>query len=413
MSLSFKYVFLLTFNVVLSNFLLLLFSFIVVFFFLKFSPSLLGCLPCWGLRVFGIWPSQLGFAVWNVIVTSPLHESRLLWIHDPHHNQPPRVPRRQTVITENQDSVPRNIQPKVPRNNSKVPRNNPVTKHSDARARAPLENIQSSSWYNSNLSANSSSHSSVCNPVPRTNLQKNNETISVRETAVSSSLPPKRKRDRKHRRERRAREREERGEAFIHDARWANQRPGDPSSSSVPAQVTQSGLQDSDPISAMRPAVYHPHESVGNSLANDNLPFQIDLESGEFSGLRPGLYKPADPDPQHDTWAFSPAAYSSDKGPPSPTRTPAACSSDSRTRTGIVYPLQPRSRQPDVCIQVEASLPEPAALLRPELRQPTREAPTSLPRTHKRLSRKRRRQRSTALYRPAKRSPPWGHWCDV
>ena len=63
-------------------------------------------------------------------VTSPLHESRLLWIHNPHHNQPPRVPRRQTVISENHDSVPRNIQPKVPRNN-------PVTKHSDARASAP------------------------------------------------------------------------------------------------------------------------------------------------------------------------------------------------------------------------------------------------------------------------------------
>ena len=184
------------------------------------------------------------------------------------------------------------------------------------RALAPLENIQSSSWYNSNLSSNSSSHSSVCNPVPRTNSQKNNKTISVHETAVSSSLPPKRKRDRKHRRERRAREREERGEAFIHDARWANQRPGDPSSSSVPAQVTQPGLQDSDPISAMRPAVYHPPQSVGSSLTNDNSPFQIDLESGEFSGLRPGLYKPADPDPQHDTWAFSPAAYSSEKGPP-------------------------------------------------------------------------------------------------
>ena len=59
-------------------------------------------------------------------VTSPLHESRLLWIHDPHHNQPPRVPRRQTVISENHDSVPRNIQPKVPRSNPKVPRNNPV-----------------------------------------------------------------------------------------------------------------------------------------------------------------------------------------------------------------------------------------------------------------------------------------------
>ena len=337
-------------------------------------------------------------------VTSPLHESRLLWIHDPHHNQPPRVPHRQTVVTEKQDAVPRNIQPKVPRNNSKVPRNNPVTQHSDARVRAHLENIQSSSWYNSNLSSDVYSRSSVCNPVPRTNLQESND---VREQAVSSSLPPKRKRDHKHRRERRAREREERREAFIHDVRWASQRPGDPSSSSVPAQVTQSGLQDSDPISAMRPAVYYPSESVGNPLTNDNSLFQIDLESGEFSGLRQGLYKPADPAPQHDTWAFSPAEYSSEKGPPSPTRTLAASSSDSRTRTGIVYPLQPRSRQPDVCIQVEASLAEPAALLQPELRQPMREAPTSLPRTHKRLSRKRRRQRSTALYRPR------GHWCDV
>ena len=179
-------------------------------------------------------------------------------------------------------------------------------------------------------------------------------------------------------RDEREREREERREAFIHDERWASQRPGDPSSSSVPAQVTQSGLQDSDPISAMRPAVYYPSESVGNPLTNDNSPFQIDPESGEFSGLRPGLYKPADPAPQHDTWAFSPAAYSSDKGPPSPTRTLAASSSDSRTRTGIVYPLQPRSRRPDVCIDVEASLPEPAALLRPDLHPPSREAPTSL-----------------------------------
>ena len=163
----------------------------------------------------------------------------------------------------------------------------------------------------------------------------------------------------------------------------------------------------------MRPAVYYPSESVGGPWTNDNSPFQIDLESGEFSGLRPGLYKPADPAPQHDTWAFSPVAYSSEKGPPSPTRTLAASSSDSRTRTGIVYPLQPRNRRPDVCIEVEASLPEPAALLRPDLRQPSREAPTSLSRTHKRLSRKRRRNRSTALYRPAKRSPPRGHWCDV
>ena len=213
--------------------------------------------------------------------------------------------------------------------------------------------------------------------------------------------------------EREEREKEQREEkCLIMMRRWASQRPGDPSSSSVPAQVTQSGLQDSDPISAMRPAVYYPHESVGSSRTNENSPFQIDLESGEFSGLRPGLYKPADPASQHDTRTYSSIANSLETGPPSPTRTLAANSSDSRTRPGIVYPLQPRSRRPDICIEVEASLPEPAALRRADL-QPSREAPTSLTRTAKRLSRKRRRNRSTALYRPAKRSPPRGRWCTL
>ena len=188
--------------------------------------------------------------------------------------------------------------------------------------------------------------------------------------------------------------------------------PPAPSSSSVPDQVTQPGLQDSDPISAMRPAVYYPRESVGNPTANENSPFQIDPSAGEFSGLRPGLYKPADPASQHHTWTSSFKANSLDTGFPSPTRTSKASSSGSRTRTGIIYPLQPRQRRPDVCIDVEASLPEPAALHRPEL-QPTREAPTGLSRTHKRLSRKRRRNRSTAIYRPAKRSPPRGRWRDL
>ena len=180
----------------------------------------------------------------------------------------------------------------------------------------------------------------------------------------------------------------------------------------VPAQVTQSGLQDSDPISAMRPAVYYPHESVGSSRTNENSPFQIGTDAGEFSGLRPGLYKPTDPASQHDTWTYSSIANSLETGPPSPTRTLAANSSNSRTRPGIVYPLQPRSRRPDITIEVEASLPESAALQRADL-QPSCEVPTNLTRTTKRLSRKRRRNRSTALYRPAKRSPPRGRWCTL
>ena len=71
-------------------------------------------------------------------VTSPLHESCLLWIHDPHPNQPPRVTPRQAVTKENRDPVPRNNNPTVPRNNNAVD-------NSDARARAPLDIIPSAS----------------------------------------------------------------------------------------------------------------------------------------------------------------------------------------------------------------------------------------------------------------------------
>ena len=147
--------------------------------------------------------------------------------------------------------------------------------------RAPLDIIPSASWFNSNLPPSNipAPRSSVCNPVSRSNLQRNNETTQVHDAEISSSLPRKRKRDRKHRRERRAKEREEKSEAFIHDASWASQHPGDPSSSSIPVQVTQSDPQYSDPISSMRTAVYPPPESVGNSAANDNSPFQIGLWS--------------------------------------------------------------------------------------------------------------------------------------
>ena len=274
-------------------------------------------------------------------VTSPLHESRPLWIHDPHSNQPPRVPPRQTVTKENRDPVPRNNTPTVPRNNNAV-------NNSDARAQAHPEIIPSASWFNSNLSPSSvPTRSSVCKPVPRTNLQHNKATTQV--TRQSDSSPPKRKRDRKHRRERRAQERENKHESFIHDARWNTQSPLVPPRSSIPVRVTQSDPQGSDPISSMRTAVDPPLESVGNSAANENLPFQIGLGSREI----PGLYKPTAPDPNQDTWAYSPAANGSELGPPSPTRTSAANSSSSRTRTGIVYPLQPRRRRPDVCIEVE------------------------------------------------------------
>ena len=122
--------------------------------------------------------------------------------------------------------------------------------------------------------------------------------------------------------------------------------------------MTHSGLQHGDPILAMRPAVYYPCESVGNSRTNENSPFQIGPDAGEF----PGLYKTADPGPQDHTWTYSSIANSLETGPPSSLRTSEASSSSSRTRTGIVYPLQPRQRRPDVHIDVEAALPETAVL---------------------------------------------------
>ena len=163
----------------------------------------------------------------------------------------------------------------------------------------------------------------------------------------------------------------------------------------------------------MRTAVYPPSRIVGDSPTNENSPFQIGLESSRF----PGLYKPAVPDQQQDTWTNNLRARSLGIGPPSPSKDLRARSSGTGLRAGIVYPLQPRGRRPDVHITVEADLPEPAALLRPDLPNPEspvqpQEAPANLNRASQRPCRKRRKNRSTAVFRPAKRSPPRGHWFD-
>ena len=89
----------------------------------------------------------------------------------------------------------------------------------------------------------------------------------------------------------------------------------------------------------MRPAVYPPVTLEGRPSANENSSFQFDQELGESAGLLPGLYKPAVPDPQHHTWAYTSAATSTKPGPPSPSRNLAASSAGDRSRTGIIYPF--------------------------------------------------------------------------
>ena len=279
-------------------------------------------------------------------VTLPLHQSRLHWVHDPNPNQSHRVEPRKTV-----------------------PRNNTV-QNSDSIPRNPLDPIPSASWYNSNYSVPSASppRNSVhshSRPVPRIN-KENNSGNEVSAIAMRSSLPSKKRRSRKRRVDRRALERESRNSSFIQDARWANQRAAVPAVPAVPAGVTQPLPETSDPVSTMRTAVYPPSRNVGDSRTNENSPFQIGLESSRF----PGLYKPAIPDQQQDTWTNNLRARSSGTGPPSPSRHLRARSSGSGPRAGIVYPLQLRGRRPDTHITVEAALPEPAALLRPDLPNP-------------------------------------------
>ena len=202
------------------------------------------------------------------------------------------------------------------------------------------------------------------------------------------------------------------------DERWANQRAAVPA---VPAGATQPLPETSDPTSARRTAVYPPSRIVGDSPTNENSSFQIGLESSEI----PGLYKPAVPDQQQDIHTRTFRANSSGSGPSSPTRTFRANSSGSgpstpthlMPRAGIVYPLQPRGRRPDTYIAVNAALPEPAALQRPDLPLSgspvqSQEPSATRRRASRKPSRKRRRNRSTAVFRPAKRSPPRGHWCD-
>ena len=92
-----------------------------------------------------------------------------------------------------------------------------------------------------------------------------------------------------------------------------------------------------------------------------------------------------------------------------------------RERPGVVYPRLLRAQRPETRVVIEAALPEAAALDH-RAQPPTvlEIGDTSLPqqlssprrRPSRRQPRKRRHNRSTGVYRPPKRSPPHGRWCE-
>ena len=269
------------------------------------------------------------------------------------------------------------------------------------------------------------------------NDRRKNEVSAIATRGSSpaplSSVPPKKRRMRRRRQARRAANRNTENSSaapLTQDARWTNQR------AAVPAGATQPQPDNSTPTSARRTAVYPPSRIVGDSLANENSPFQIGLESSRI----PGLYKPAVPDQQQDTQAGTLRVKNSGSGTSSspyllpytkpfsgrpsgsfmtgPTREAGEAL---RSGSGIVYPLLPRAHRPDTSVTVDAALPEPAAFQRQD--QPPTVMETGSPiqpqtppaarrSASKKPSRKCRRNRSTAVFRPAKLSPPRGHWCE-
>ena len=169
---------------------------------------------------------------------------------------------------------------------------------------------------------------------------------------------------------------------------------------------------------------------------NRNAAFQFGLDRCRF----PGLYKPAHPDPRQDLTANSSRVNNSGSGFSSPSllqpctkpfsglpaRHQITCPTREageaiRERPGVVYPLLPNAQRPDTRVVIEAALPEAAALDH-RAQPPTvlEIGDTSLPqqassprrRASRRQSRKRCRNCSTGVYRPPKRLPPHGRWCE-
>ena len=220
------------------------------------------------------------------------------------------------------------------------------------------------------------------------------------------------------------------------DERWANQNAGF-------QRATQHQPEASDPTQMKSTTVYqdpnihsHPFTQPPISATNRNSAFTFGLEHCEI----PGLYKPAFPDLRQDLTAGTLRVNNSGSSLSSPShlhpytkpfsgrpaRPYMTCPTREalgalRERPGIVYPLLPRAQRPDTSVAIEAALPEAAAVGHQALPPTvvdigTTSQPQPAPPTRRRASRKPSRKRCrncfTGVFRPPKRSPPHGHWCD-
>ena len=315
-----------------------------------------------------------------LIVTQPLFESRMNWIYDP----APPAPRRATV---DYSDTP------VQCSGTHVNSRDPPMFTSDTQASA--------------IDISASSGAPLALPHPKMSRRRRNRR-SANENSVPCSAAP-----------------------VTPDERWANR-------NSASQRATQHQSAASEPTPMMSTPVYKGQSFYSSHLtqppvpaANRNSAFQFCLDHCRF----PGLYKPAFPDPSQDSTA-NPSRVNnsgSDLSSPSllqpctkpfsgrPAGPQMTCPTGEageaiRERPGIVYPLLLRAQHPDTRVAIKAALPEAAALGRQAQPPAVVEiGNTSLPhrassprrRTSRRPSQKRRRNRSTGVYRP-----PHGRWCE-
>ena len=314
-------------------------------------------------------------------VTQPLFESRMNWVYDP----APPAPRRATVDYSD-----------TPVNSRDTPAHT-----SDTPASA--------------IDISASSRAPLASPHPkksRRRRRRRNRRSANENSALRSATP------------------------VTPDERWANR-------NSASQRATQHQSAASDPTQMMSTSVYKEQSFHSSHLpqplvpaTNRNAAFQFGLDHCRF----PGLHKPVLPDPSQDLTANPSRVNNSGSGLSSPSllqpctkpfsgwpaRFQMTCPTREageaiRERPGVVYPLLPSAQRPDTRVVIEAALPEAAALDR-QAQPPTvvEIGDTSLPqqassprrRASRRQSRKRRRNCSTGVYRPPKRSPPHGRWCE-
>ena len=350
-----------------------------------------------------------------IIVTHPLYESRMNWIHDP----APPLPRHTNMDYSNtpvqsSDTPVQSSDTPVQSHKTRVKSRNTHVETCDTHTKTRDPHVLTSDTQASAIAVNASSGAPLALPHPRKSRRRRrrNNRRSANENSAPRSAAP-----------------------VTPDERWAND-------NSASQRVTRHQPEASDPTQ-MKSAPVYKDQSIHSShltqppipATNRNSAFPFGLQHCEF----PGLYKPALPDLRQDLNTTPIRVNNSGSGFSSPSllqpctkpfsgrpaRPHMTCPKREageaiRERPGIVYPLLPRAQRPDTSVAMEAALSE-AAAVGCQAQPPTvvdigstsqpQPVPSNRRRASRRPSLKRLRNRSTGVFRPPKHSPPHGRWC--